>query len=85
MASSGEVRRVVVDLRSAAESAGDDDAHATPLHEIDSLCMRCGENVRPFLTLSYRPFSSVSVFFFGWIVDFFNDDCGDFRQTDVCN
>lgn len=44
---------MVVDLRSAAESAGDEDAHATPLHEIESLCMRCGENgiTRILLTL----------------------------------
>lgn len=50
MASSGEEGRVVVDLRSAAESAGggggDEEAHAAPLHEIESLCMRCGDNVR---------------------------------------
>lgn len=48
MASSGDDGRVVVDLRSAAESAagaGGEEAHATPLHEIESLCMRCGENV----------------------------------------
>ena len=46
MASSGDEGRVVVDLRSAAESAAaDEEAHATPLHEIESLCMRCGENV----------------------------------------
>uniref|UniRef100_M8B949 Zinc finger protein ZPR1 n=1 Tax=Aegilops tauschii TaxID=37682 RepID=M8B949_AEGTA len=41
MASSGDEGRVVRDLRSAAESAGGDEA----LHEIESLCMRCGENV----------------------------------------
>ncbi|KAM0826946.1 hypothetical protein ACQ4PT_068514 [Festuca glaucescens] len=53
MASSGEEGRVVVDLRSAAESAGDEDTHATPLHEMESLCMRCGENgtARVLLTL----------------------------------
>ncbi|CAD6207824.1 unnamed protein product [Miscanthus lutarioriparius] len=54
MASSGDEGRVVVDLRSAAESAAaDEDAHATPLHEIESLCMRCGENgiTRLLLTL----------------------------------
>ncbi|XP_066367499.1 LOW QUALITY PROTEIN: uncharacterized protein [Miscanthus floridulus] len=51
MASSGDEGRVVVDLRSAA--AADEDAHATPLHEIESLCMRCGENgiTRLLLTL----------------------------------
>ncbi|EMS64584.1 Zinc finger protein ZPR1 [Triticum urartu] len=41
MANSGDEGRVVTDLRSAAESAGGDEA----LHEIESLCMRCGENV----------------------------------------
>ncbi|WVZ78050.1 hypothetical protein U9M48_025822 [Paspalum notatum var. saurae] len=60
MASSGDEGRVVVDLRSAAESATgagdgavDEEAHATPLHEIESLCMRCGENgiTRLLLTL----------------------------------
>ncbi|TVU44880.1 hypothetical protein EJB05_04342, partial [Eragrostis curvula] len=63
MASSGDEGRVVVDLRSAAEStaaaaaaasgSGDEEAHATPLHEIESLCMRCGENgiTRLLLTL----------------------------------
>ncbi|KAM0874523.1 hypothetical protein ACQ4PT_037360 [Festuca glaucescens] len=53
MASSGEEGPVVVDLRSAAESAGGEDAHATPLHEMESLCMRCGENgtTRVLLTL----------------------------------
>ncbi|WVZ60650.1 hypothetical protein U9M48_010642 [Paspalum notatum var. saurae] len=60
MASSGDEGRVVVDLRSAAESAtgagdgaGDEEKHATPLHEIESLCMRCGENgiTRLLLTL----------------------------------
>jgi hypothetical protein len=46
MASSGDEGRVVVDLGSAAESvAADEEAHATPLHQIESLCMRCGENV----------------------------------------
>jgi hypothetical protein len=51
MASSGDEGRVVVDLRSAAEStaaapgAGGEEAHATPLHEIESLCMRCEKNV----------------------------------------
>ncbi|GJN23236.1 hypothetical protein PR202_gb10868 [Eleusine coracana subsp. coracana] len=62
MASSGDDERVVMDLRSAAEStaaaapadgAGGEEAHATPLHEIESLCMRCGENgiTRLLLTL----------------------------------
>ncbi|KAJ1290582.1 hypothetical protein BS78_02G255000 [Paspalum vaginatum] len=60
MASSGDEGRVVVDLRSAVESAtgagdgaGDEETHATPLHEIESLCMRCGENgiTRLLLTL----------------------------------
>ncbi|KAK3149268.1 hypothetical protein QOZ80_3AG0215130 [Eleusine coracana subsp. coracana] len=62
MASSGDDGRVVMDLRSAAEStaaaapadgAGGEEVHATPLHEIESLCMRCGENgiTRLLLTL----------------------------------
>ncbi|KAL6894022.1 hypothetical protein ACP4OV_008120 [Aristida adscensionis] len=58
MASSGDDGRVVVDLRSAAESAaagGDEDAHATPLHEIESLCMRCGENGTTRLLLTLIP------------------------------
>jgi zinc finger protein len=64
MASSGEERPVVVDLRSAAESAGGEDAHATPLHEMESLCMRCGENVRPPV----------------FCTSFLRLDCRDFRQ-----
>ncbi|KAL5229784.1 hypothetical protein ABZP36_028560 [Zizania latifolia] len=55
MASSGEEGRVLVDLRSAAESAGDEDAHATPLHEIESLCMRCGENGTTRILLTMIP------------------------------
>ncbi|VAH39425.1 unnamed protein product [Triticum turgidum subsp. durum] len=53
MASSGEERGVVVDIRSAAESAGDDGARDAPLHVVESLCMRCGENgtTRILLTL----------------------------------
>jgi zinc finger protein len=60
MASSGDEGRVVVDLRSAAEStaaaapadgAGREEARATPVHEIESLCMRCGENVSAPLSL----------------------------------
>uniref|UniRef100_N1QUZ3 Zinc finger protein ZPR1 n=1 Tax=Aegilops tauschii TaxID=37682 RepID=N1QUZ3_AEGTA len=53
MASSGEDRGVVVDIRSAAESAGDEGARDTPLHVVESLCMRCGENgtTRILLTL----------------------------------
>lgn len=63
MASSGDEGRVVVDLRSAAESAAaDEEAHATPLHEIESLCMRCGENVSapvPYLSYFIVPSSYV--------------------------
>ncbi|KAF7012769.1 hypothetical protein CFC21_026928 [Triticum aestivum] len=53
MASSGEDRGVVMDIRSAAESAGDDGARDAPLHVVESLCMRCGENgtTRILLTL----------------------------------
>src|SRR5688572_18689267 len=65
MASSGNEGRVVVDLGSAAESvAADEEAHATPLHEIESLCMRCGENVSapvPHLSFLMVPSSSVGV------------------------
>lgn len=64
MASSGEERGVVLDLRSAAVSAGGEDARDTPLHVVESLCMRCGENVRA----SPPPFASVSVLLFGRIV-----------------
>ncbi|KAG8047501.1 hypothetical protein GUJ93_ZPchr0008g14074 [Zizania palustris] len=55
MASSGEEGRVMMDLRSAAESAGDEEADATPLHEIESLCMRCGENGTTRLLLTTIP------------------------------
>ncbi|KAF8709849.1 hypothetical protein HU200_029562 [Digitaria exilis] len=58
MASSGDDGRVVVDLRSAAESAagaGEEDAHAPPVHEIESLCMRCGENGTSRLLLTLIP------------------------------
>uniref|UniRef100_A0A0E0ID91 Zinc finger ZPR1-type domain-containing protein n=1 Tax=Oryza nivara TaxID=4536 RepID=A0A0E0ID91_ORYNI len=58
MASSGEEGRVVVDLRSAAESAGgggDEEAHAAPLHEIESLCMRCGDNGTTRLLMTMIP------------------------------
>ncbi|RLN42624.1 hypothetical protein C2845_PM01G27500 [Panicum miliaceum] len=58
MASSGDEGRVVVDLRSAAESAaraGDEEAHATPIHEIESLCMRCGKNGTTRLLLTLIP------------------------------
>ena len=48
--------RLVMDLRSAAESAGGDEAHATPLHEVESLCMRCGENVSS-LSAHHNPYS----------------------------
>ncbi|KAF7036838.1 hypothetical protein CFC21_047365 [Triticum aestivum] len=51
MASSGDEGRVVRDLRSAAESAGGDEA----LHEIESLCMRCGENGTTRLLLTTIP------------------------------
>ncbi|CAM0943544.1 unnamed protein product [Alopecurus aequalis] len=47
--------RVMTDLRSAAESAGGDEAHATPLHEVESLCMRCGENGTTRLLLTTIP------------------------------
>lgn len=47
---------VVKDLRSAAESvSADDDFSATPLHEIESLCMRCGENGTTRLLLTRIP------------------------------
>ncbi|KAI4999369.1 hypothetical protein ZWY2020_003958 [Hordeum vulgare] len=51
MANSGDEGRVVMDLRSAAESAGGDEA----LHEIESLCMRCGENGTTRLLLTTIP------------------------------
>ncbi|KAM3331312.1 hypothetical protein ACQJBY_027366 [Aegilops geniculata] len=51
MANSGDEARVVTDLRSAAESAGGDEA----LHEIESLCMRCGENGTTRLLLTTIP------------------------------
>ncbi|VAH62062.1 unnamed protein product [Triticum turgidum subsp. durum] len=51
MANSGDEGRVVTDLRSAAESAGGDEA----LHEIESLCMRCGENGTTRLLLTTIP------------------------------
>ncbi|KAM3350173.1 hypothetical protein ACQJBY_022766 [Aegilops geniculata] len=51
MANSGDEGRVVTDLRSAAESAGGDEA----LHEIESLCMHCGENGTTRLLLTTIP------------------------------
>lgn len=48
----------VVDIGSAAEAVAADDAFssATPLHEIESLCMRCGENGTTRLLLTRIPF-----------------------------
>ncbi|KAJ6852761.1 zinc finger protein zpr1-like [Iris pallida] len=47
----------VVDIRSAADalSSGADDSSAPPLHEIESLCMRCGENGITRLLLTRIP------------------------------
>jgi len=65
MTSSGDEGRVMVDLRSAAESvarAGDEAAHDTPIQEIESLCMRCGKNVSTpvaYLSLPVVSFGSI--------------------------
>ncbi|XP_039140216.1 zinc finger protein ZPR1-like [Dioscorea cayenensis subsp. rotundata] len=47
----------VVDLRSAADavSVEEDDASAAPLHQVESLCMRCGENGITRLLLTRIP------------------------------
>ncbi|KAJ0980260.1 hypothetical protein J5N97_008515 [Dioscorea zingiberensis] len=47
----------VVDLRSAAEAvaAEEEDASVSPLHQIESLCMRCGENGITRLLLTRIP------------------------------
>ncbi|CAN6309236.1 unnamed protein product [Urochloa humidicola] len=80
MASSGDEGRVVVDLRSAAESAagaGDEEAHATPVHEIESLCMRCGENGTTRLLLTLIPHFQEVV-----LMSFFCPHCGE-RNNEV--
>ncbi|XP_073005458.1 uncharacterized protein [Typha latifolia] len=47
----------VVDIRSVAEAvaADEDDVSASPLHQIESLCMRCGENGVTRLLLTRIP------------------------------
>ncbi|KAH7660782.1 zinc finger protein [Dioscorea alata] len=47
----------VVDLRSAVDavSAEEDDASVAPLHQVESLCMRCGENGITRLLLTRIP------------------------------
>lgn len=37
---------VIADVGNAAEAVNADEEAANPLHEIQSLCMRCGKNVR---------------------------------------
>ncbi|CAI0439353.1 unnamed protein product [Linum tenue] len=52
----GRSKEQIMDVRSVAEavaSAGDDDLDS-PLYELESLCMRCGQNVR-FLVLQPFP------------------------------
>ncbi|XP_068665335.1 uncharacterized protein [Aristolochia californica] len=44
-----------VDVRLAADALSADDEAATPLHEIESLCMRCGENGITRLLLTRIP------------------------------
>ncbi|KAK8969094.1 hypothetical protein KSP40_PGU016151 [Platanthera guangdongensis] len=39
-----ESSEALADIRSAADTISADDASGSPLHEIESLCMRCGEN-----------------------------------------
>jgi len=40
--------QIVVDIGSVVEAVSADDGHA-PLYSIESLCMRCHENVNVFL------------------------------------
>lgn len=46
---------VIQDLQSTVDSVSTDDTSATPLHEIESLCMRCGENGTTRLLLTRIP------------------------------
>ncbi|KAK8940782.1 hypothetical protein KSP39_PZI009907 [Platanthera zijinensis] len=39
-----ESSEALADIRSAADTISAEDASGSPLHEIESLCMRCGEN-----------------------------------------
>lgn len=41
-------KETVIDVGSAAESIASGEETEVPFHQIESLCMRCGENVRPF-------------------------------------
>ncbi|OVA05104.1 zinc finger protein [Macleaya cordata] len=45
----------IVDVRSAAEAVSADDESMAPLHQIESLCMRCGENGITRLLLTRIP------------------------------
>jgi hypothetical protein len=52
----------IVDVRSVVEAVSADDSDA-PLYKVESLCMRCGENVRAHI-LSLSLSLSFSMFFF---------------------
>jgi len=47
--------RVIADVGSAAEAVNADEEAANPLHEIESLCMRCGENGTTRILLTQIP------------------------------
>lgn len=38
----------IVDVRSVVEAVSADDSSDAPLYKVESLCMRCGENVLSF-------------------------------------
>lgn len=45
----------ILDVRSVVEAVSADDSDA-PLYQVESLCMRCGENVPTFpLSLTSKP------------------------------
>lgn len=41
-----------MDVRSVVEAVSADHSFGAPLYVVESMCMRCGENVRLFLSLS---------------------------------
>jgi hypothetical protein len=64
---------VIEDVGAAAEALTADDG--APLHQIESLCMRCGQNVSHSSltlshTLSYSPSPSLLWLSLRWIVSF---------------
>ena len=62
----------IVDVRSVVEAVAADDSSDAPLYQVESLCMRCGENVLPLsLSLSLTLwFGKLKVVFHCLIVGF---------------